>query len=244
VDAGRRWAIETFGEYGVHIRGRVAQLVREQHTAMVDSQDVSGHRSHAVYGLFWRGILEQFEALDNLPHATLIRPGKASYKIVVINGVALFPWRWGRTRVDELASATFATSDARVAMFDLDDVPLQGKLDVGMPDPDLTDVEKELAETVEAAINVDSVTTNKVVVVAISSSPMGLHAVSWGEARLAEGGHLEWAFSEDLADVAAPGPVGAVDSRKTFTTGELPKKELRHRSEPDQDSGIPASDDD
>jgi hypothetical protein len=129
-------------------------------------------------------------------------------------------------------------------MFDLDDVPLQGKLDVGMPDPDLTDVEKELAETVEAAINVDSVTTNKVVVVAISSSPMGLHAVSWGEARLAEGGHLEWAFSEDLADVAAPGPVGAVDSRKTFTTGELPKKELRHRSEPDQDSGIPASDDD
>lgn len=239
---GRRWAIETFGEFGALIRGRVAELVREQHTAMVDAQEASGHRSQAVYGLFWRGILEQFEALDNLPHATLIRPGKAPYKVVVINGVALFPWRWGSGRGDELASATFATSDARVAMFDLNEVPLQGKLDVAMPDPDLTDEERELAETVEAAVDDDSVTANKVVVVAISSSPMGLHAVSWGEVRLTQDGCLEWGFTEDLAAVPAPGPVGAVHSRKTFTTGEVPKKELHHRSEPDHGPGIPASD--
>lgn len=243
MDDGRRWAIETFGEYGVHIRGRVAELVRAQHAAMVSAQEVSGHRGQGVYGLFWRGILEQFEAFDNLPHATLIRPGKASYRIPVINGVALFPWRWGRGRGDELASATFATSDARLAMFELDDVPIQGKLDVAVLETNLTDEEKELAETVEAAINNDSVTTNRVVVVAISSSPMGLHAVSWGEARLTKAGRLEWSFTEDLAEVPASGPV-PVDGRRTFTTGEVPKKELRHQSEPDHGSGIPASDDD
>jgi len=96
VDQGRRWAIETFGTYGVHIRDLVPRLVREEHTASADAQDASGHRSKGVYGEFWRGILEKFEQFGKLPGATLIRPGQAPYNIPVMNGVALFPWRYGR----------------------------------------------------------------------------------------------------------------------------------------------------
>lgn len=244
MDEGRRWAIEMFGEYGVHIRGRVAELVREEHTGSVDAQEASGHRSQGVYGQFWHGILERFEEFGNLPHATLIRPGRAPYRIPVVNGVAIFAWRWGRGRDEDLASVPFATSDARMAMFDLGGGATQGKFDIGMPDPKLTQDEKELADAIEAAISDGSVTANKVVVVAISSSPMGLHKLSWGDALVTDVGHLDWRFTEDLSDVAAAGPVAVVDSGKSFTSGELPKKELRHQSEPDEGSGISASDDD
>ncbi|WP_237081332.1 hypothetical protein [Mycobacteroides abscessus] len=244
VDEGRQWAIETFGEYGVYIRGRVAELVQQQHVAMVDAQEASGHRSQGVYGLYWRGILELFEEFDSLPNAMLIRPGRAPYRIPVINGVALFAWRWGRARGDELASVPFATSDARLAMFELDDVATQGKFDVGMPDPGLTVEERELADTVEAAINDGSVTANKVVVVAISSSPMGIHDMSWGEASVTGDGRLQWGFAEDLAAVPISGLTGVSGSGKSFTGGELPERELRHRSEPDEGSGVPASQND
>ncbi|AGB22278.1 hypothetical protein Mycsm_01901 [Mycobacterium sp. JS623] len=244
MDEGRRWAIETFGEYGAYIRGRAAELVREEHSALVDAQEASGHRSQGVYGQFWHGILERFEEFDNLSHATLIRPGRAPYRIPVINGVALFAWRWGRARGEEMGSVPFATSDARLAMFELDGVATQGKFEIGMPDAGLSDEEKELAETIEAAMGDSSMTANKVVVVAISSSPMGLHEMSWGEARVTDDGRIAWGFTEDLEDVAAPTPITVVDSSKSFTAGELPKKELRHRSEPDEGSGLPASDDD
>lgn len=244
VDEGRRWAIETFGEFGVHIRARAAELVREEHAALMDAQEASGHRSQGVYGQFWHGILERFEEFDNLPHATLIRPGRAPYRIPVINGVALFAWRWSRARGVELASVPFVTSEARSAMFELDSVPTQGKFELGMPDTGLSDEEKELAETVEAAMADSLVTANKVVVVAISSSPMGLHEMRWGEATVTDDGYLRWGFAEDLRDVPAPGPVGVADGGKSFTSGEPPAKKLRLQSEPDGDSGIPASDDD
>lgn len=241
MDEGRRWAIETFGSQGVHIRERVAELVREEHAASADAQEASGHRSRGVYGEFWRGILERFEEFGSLPHATLLAPGRAPYKIPVVNGVALFPWRYGRTRDEDLASTPFVTSDARAAVFAMGRSVTQGELDLGIPGPGLTTEEQEFAEAVEAALS-DSLVT-KVVVVAVSSSPMGLHAMSWGGATFTSDGCLEWGFVEDLMEVVASGPVGVVDSGKTFTAGEPPSKVIRLQSEPADDSGVPASDD-
>jgi len=242
VDEGRRWAIETFGAHGVHIRGRVAELIREEHAASADAQEASGHRSRGVYGEFWRGILERFEDFGNLPHAALVRPGQAPYKIPVVNGVAIFPWRYGRTGGEDLVATPFVTSDARSAMFALGSGATQGELNLGLPGPGLTP-EEELADVFEAAMSEALVTTGKVVVVAISSSPMALHAMSWGEATSTSDGRLKWSFVEDLIEVAASGPAGAVDSRKTFTAGEPPTKVIRWQSEPDDSSGVPADDD-
>ena len=72
---------------------------------------------------------------------------------------------------------------------------------------------------------------------------MGLHAMSWGGATFTSDGCLEWGFVEDLMEVVASGPVGVVDSGKTFTAGEPPAKVIRLQSEPADDSGVPASDD-
>jgi hypothetical protein len=232
-----------FGWHGAHIRGRVAELIRKEHSASADAQEASGHRSRGVYGEFWRGILERFEEFGKLPHAALVRPGRAPYAVPVVNGVAIFPWRYGRTRDEDLATTPFVTSDARSAMFALGGGAAQGELNLGLPGPGLTPEEQELADMVEAAISDAQVTAGKAVVVAISSSPMALHAMSWGEATISNDGCLEWGFFEDLIEVAAAGPVGAVESRKTFTAGEPPMKVIRLQSDPDDSSGIPADDD-
>lgn len=243
MDEGRRWAIETFGSQGVHIRARVAELVREEHAASADAQDASGHRSRGVYGEFWRGILERFEEFGALPHATLLSPGRAPYKIPVVNGVALFPWRYGRSRDEDLAATPFVTSDARAAVFAMDRDITQAEFDLGIQGPGLTDEEREFAEAVEAAMTDSAVTANKVVVVAISSSPMGLHAMRWGDVTVSADGRLEWGFVEDLMVLPAAGPVGLVESGRTFAAGDPPTKDLRLQSEAVDESGVSASDD-
>lgn len=235
MDDGRRWAIETFGAQGVAIRERIPVLVREEHMASADAQDASGHRSQSVYGQFWRGILERFEEFGRASGNSLIRPGQAPYKIPVINGVALFPWRYGTGRDWDVDSGRFTTSDARVAMFDIKPGPVQGELGLGLPRPELTPEEQELADTVEKAISDSLVTARKLVVVAISSSALALHDLQWGEAGLTADGYLRWGFNEGLLTVQAT-LTAVADSASTFTTGEPPTKTIR-RQEGDENTG-------
>ena len=229
MDEGRRWAIETFGAQGVYIREQVPQLVRAEHVASTDAQEASGHRSLGVYGEFWRGILEKFEAFGNLPGATMFRPGEAPYRIPVINGVALFPWRYGKSRDGEFVSTPFSTSPAREAMFDLAGLELQAELDLGVRRPELSDEEQELADLVEKARESELVTSDKFVVVAIASSPSGLYEMRWGDVSLTGDGCLEFGFSESLLGVkstALPTPRAVPDEERTFTSGELPQKNI------------------
>jgi len=226
VDDGRRWAIETFGAPGVFIRDLVPQLVREEHTASADAQEASGHRSKGVYGEFWRGILEKFEQFGKLPGATLIRPGRAPYSIPVIHGVALFPWRYGRNRDGDLARTPFVTSEARAAMFDLSGLGTQLELNLGLPRPELTPEEQQLAEIVEAAMSDAHVTSGKLVVVAISSSVIGLHDMTWGDVTLNSDRCLEWGFRENLMGIKPAKPFAVPDEGKTFTSGEPPAKQI------------------
>ena len=241
MEDGRRWAIETFGTPGVYVRNLVPQLVSEEHTASADAQDASGHRSKGVYGEFWRGILEKFEQFGKLPGATLIRPGQAPYSIPVINGVALFPWRYSRNRDGDLATTRFVTSEARAAMFDLSDVVIQPELNLGLPRPELTAEEQELAEIVEAAMSDAQVTSGKLVVVAISSSVIGLHDMMWGDVGLNDDGRLDWGFRENLMGMKSAKPFAVPDEDKTFTSGEPPAKQIGLQDE-DEAAGDDPSD--
>lgn len=245
MDEGRRWAIETFGANGVYVREQVSLEVRAEHIASADAQEASGHRSLGVYGEFWRGILERFEAFGKLPGATLFRPGGAPYNIPVINGVALFPWRYGRSRDRELASTSFTTSPAREAMFDLGGLELQGEFDLGVRRPELTDEEQELVNLVEKARESEIVTSGKLVVVAISSSPSGLHEVRWGDVSLTSDGCLTFGFSESLPNLkaaAAPKPYAVPDGDRTFTSGDLPEKNIGLPGDEDEITSDDSSD--
>jgi hypothetical protein len=247
MDQGRRWAIETFGAHGVYIREQVPELVRAEHVASVDAQEASGHRSLGVYGEFWRGLLERFEAFGKLPDATMYRPGEAPYSIPGVRGVALFPWRYGKSRDGELASTPFSTSPAREAMFDLSGVELQAQLDLRVRRPELREEEQELADLVEMAREAEVVTSGKLVVVAISSSPSGLYGITWGDVSLTGEGCLEFGFSESLLNLkptTPPKPRALPDGERTFTSGDLPQKDVGLQGDEEKQATSDDSNDD
>lgn len=229
MDDGSRWALETFGKYGPRIRRDVADIVRAVHAASQDAQEASGNRSNAHYGLFYVGITERFEQFAALPGATLVRPGGAPYRVPVINGFALFPWRYAKKPDGDLQSTVFAKSDARVAVAELGSGAVQGEFDLGVPDPELTDQEQRFLETLRNAADDPVVTTGRLVVVAVCSSFRDLHSVEWGEVRLTDTGRLEWAgFRESLLSLAPARPV-STSPTGTFTTGEIPPRLPRTR---------------
>jgi hypothetical protein len=225
MDAGRRWALETFGTYGPMMRERIAQLVLDEHESSLDAQEASGHRSRSVYGEFWRGIFEKFEWFGDLPGATLVRPGGAPYKIPVVNGVAVFGWRYAKSRETDLANTPFATSPARVKAASLRPAGVQeALLELEVPDPQLTNEEQELVERLASVTADPLVTSSRMVLVAISSSVNGLFSVQWGEVQLTADGYVDWVdHHESLLSLQPTLPVSTSPTR-TFTSGEPPKK--------------------
>lgn len=232
MDQGARWAIEMFGELGIRIRERIPEMVRAEQEASADAQEASGHRSRGVFGQFWQGMLERFEEFASLPGVTLVRPGRAPYLIPVVNGVVLFPWRYGDGRQGPVTGVFFAKSDARAALFDLGPIPVQDELDLGTPAPGLSPDDVTLAALVrEAAHGGEAESARNVVVVAIACSTVGVQDTYWGEVRLTTDGCLEFMEGESLLRLAGTTPSAVADSTRTFLTGEPPQKGLRLQGE-------------
>lgn len=199
MDDGNRWALETFGERGGWIRREIPRLVGEEHEASQRAQEASDHRSTRVYGQFYDGIAERFETFGNLLGAQMVRPGRAPYRVPVVNGVALFPWRFSSGVDGRIQKTLFATSDARIALTELQPGPVQEMLDLGLPDPGLTDDERQFLAALHAAETDPAVTSGRLVLVAICSSVKGLHSLEWGCVVLVDGGRLDWdGFHESL----------------------------------------------
>ena len=109
MDEGRRWAIETFGANGVYVREQVSLEVRAEHIASADAQEASAHRSLGVYGEFWRGILERFEAFGKLPKetiASLLKPENKD-RLTAILTYHVVP---GRVYADQVVKTPSATT--------------------------------------------------------------------------------------------------------------------------------------
>lgn len=199
MDESRLWALQTFGEYGPHIRARLIEMVRAEHQASAAAQQASGHRSTGVYGEFWRGILERFEEFGDLPGSTLVRPTGAPYRVPVVNGIALFPWRFADIPGTDQSAFVFTTSDARAVLTDLPPLPVQEVLDFALPDTGLEDEDIGILLALREVTRHPAVVSGRLVLVAIASSVTGLHALTWGEVILGTGGHLHWhGPTEDL----------------------------------------------
>ena len=221
---GRTWALTTFGQHGAWIRSTVLEKVLEEHASAANAQNASGHQSTTIYGQFYIGIAERFQAFGReLSNVAEIRPGGAPYKVPVIGGVVLFPWRYSGKPEDRIESTAFETSEARVAVIHLGPQPVQGTLDFGLPDPGLMD--HELALVAEIARNPAAVSATSLVLVAIRSSVDALHAVEWGDVKPTADGHLTWGdFHEDLLNASDLRPAPPTDPDYTFTSGPIPPK--------------------
>jgi hypothetical protein len=224
MDPGRQWAMEILGTYGPYIRDQIAEMVKTEHEASVDAQEASGHRSRSVYGQFWRGLIEKFEVFGELPGATLVRPGEAPYKIPVVNGVVVFPWRYAKNRETDFAVTRFGTSEARLAVATLRRPLVQGALDLDVPDPGLDEEERRMLAAIQEIADDPVVSCKRMVLVAISSSVSGLFSVLWGEANLTSVGFVEWVGTPESLLMLQPSRPASTSPTATFTDGVPPKK--------------------
>ncbi|VBA53006.1 hypothetical protein LAUMK191_02637 [Mycobacterium attenuatum] len=115
----RTRCLELFGADGPLIRDQIPDLFANLHARMADAQEVSGQISRGVYGQIWRGAFEELQkAFGHLQGATMFAPQGANYRVVMVNGVAIFAWRYSLGHASSADTARFATSGARLALFE------------------------------------------------------------------------------------------------------------------------------
>lgn len=224
---GRTRSLELFGADGPKIREQIPRIFADLHSRMADAQQVSGQISRGVYGQIWRGAFEDLQkSFGGLQGATLFTPEGANYRVVIVNGVAIFAWRYSVDHASSAETARFATSGARLALVEQPRPELTQELDFEIERPHLTDEDVELlsgrAENL-AQVMADAKAT---VVVAYASSVDGLHALEWGlVSHIDKEGYLHWDdFHEnfDLDDRQ----LAMVESHEIgeFASGEVPPR--------------------
>lgn len=97
------WARERFGPAASKLMLAIPAAIERAHERAVGSYDAGGHSTHDDYGTIWLKAHEELvrHVCDAILEAHVIRPGKsrkARYFLPVVNGVALYPWRYGRDR--------------------------------------------------------------------------------------------------------------------------------------------------
>jgi hypothetical protein len=181
---------------------------------MAEAQASSNSESHVVYGAIWRRTLDEFARVipREIPGVTVVKPERASYKIVKVGGVALYPWRYARDLTVDPGTARLGNPppDTRAAIFVDEDLGHeQLVLDLAAFEPDSAGVprpEEEL-EAAEAVVAELADGAAAVVAVQYASSPSALLRVRWCDAVLRSDGTIASLFAEDL-DLPVD-PIGA-----------------------------------
>lgn len=227
IEDGRTRSLELFGADGPLIRERIPGIFADLHSRMADAQQVSGQVSRGVYGQIWRGAFEDLQkAFGGLQGAALFTPEGANYRVVIVNGVALFAWRYSLDHASSAETARFATSSARLALVEQPRPELTQELDFEVERPHLTDDDIEVlkgrAENL-AQVMADAVAT---VVIAYASSVDGLHALEWGIVKhIDKEGYLHWGEFHEKFDVDDK-QLAIVETHEVgeFASGDVPSR--------------------
>lgn len=227
TDDGRTRSLELFGADGPLIREKIPGIFADLHSRMADAQQVSGQISRGVYGQIWRGAFEDLQkAFGGLQGASLFTPEGANYRVVIVNGVALFAWRYSLDHASSAETARFATSGARLALVEQPRPELTQELDFEIERSHLTDDDAEVlkgrAENL-AQVMADAKAT---VVIAYASSVDGLHALEWGlVSHIDMEGYLHWGDFHEKFDVD-DSQLAIVETHDVgdFAAGEVPSR--------------------
>jgi hypothetical protein len=235
---GRAWLLERFGTDGAPLRTGLPAMLLRRHLGMADAQERAPMRAHAVYGQIWRAVHDGMEEdFGSLPSAQLYRPPSAPYKIMIVNGTALFPWRFAHDAVTELDQASLGAHVSPTRQLVLAGVAVPDMLPfVGPPADDPDDDAVGEIERYRAAFR-EVAAAHPVVVVAYASNPVALLSAYWGDVRqLRADGTLDWGWREqfDLTQPIPPGRHLSVvrddDGRPSFTSSPLQTPAIRPRS--------------
>lgn len=254
------WAVDQFGDAAGEVAGHVVRgLIRGQRGARLvqAAARAEGATDNYAFGSMWNTryqvIVEQFELAD-LPGYEVIKPKGASYRLVVVNGRVIIPFRHatsmnkpvGQTKLGSLIPRRLARDSGVLPERTLFD-DLDSGIDVadGVESPTVGEVAAEAR-----ALNL------KVVYVAYVANADSdeIQAAWWGTpASLEDDGSMVW-FPEQLdlsiaaevtARVAGPtlGVVGVGVNSPGFAQGDEPALDVTARPRRDDLPGSEAEPD-
>ena len=233
--------IERFGTHGSRLRTEIPALLQYCHRGMADAQERAPLRSQAVYGQIWRSVHDALEEdFRSLTTAQFYRPPSAPYKVLVVNGTALFPWRYAHDAVTKVDDASFGLDVSPTRKMILAGVAVPDLLPLGdLPPSDLPAEEAEEIERHRAAFR-ETAAEHPVVVIAYASNPAALLTAIWGDImQLRADGTLEWGWREHM-DVNQPTPPGyrvasvRDNDRSSFSSAPLQTPAITARPRPSE----------
>ena len=199
---------------------------------MADAQEVSGQISRGVYGQIWRGAFEELQkAFGHLQGAAMFTPEGANYRVVIVNGVAIFAWRYSLDHASSADTARFATSGARLALFEQTRPELPRELDFEIERSHLSDEDFEFLNGRAANLAQVLADAKSTVVIAYASSVDGLHSLEWGLAsHIDKQGYLHWGDFHEKLNVGE-GQLVVVGTHEPgdFASGDVPPRVIELR---------------
>lgn len=126
------WSRTVLGEVGPYVRLRSPQVLLATHGRYVANQVALDLDTNDPYGLIWLGLPKALvEAFEEVAGVQMHRPKRGRYRLPVINGVPVIPWRYAKDSTTDVDGIPFGqpVSAPRRAMFG--DLELQPELPLG-----------------------------------------------------------------------------------------------------------------
>jgi hypothetical protein len=236
-------ARNVLGAEGPHVRAVVPQILLGAHDVVATEHVALGLVSEDAYGLMWLKLPQVLvEKLGQVDGARIVRPHRSRIRYVVINGVPVVAWRYGKRSTTDIDRAVFGVSDTRRSLFrgqeshpELDFDWGRGRFGEKVLD-ELTDEDRAEVAALCADIRSLSEDGRMIAVLAYASSPAGVHRAYFGYAELSEDGALDWLYRENIDTSARiPGVAGVPAPRtpqsdtETFDSGPIATPTLRPR---------------
>jgi hypothetical protein len=189
----------------------------------------------------WLGVPQALvDEFKDLAGVQLHRPKRANYRLPLINGVPLIPWRYAKDSKTKVDSVPFGhpVSDTRRSLFE--EIELQAELpfgEAGLGDALIAELTpRQRLELGSYGQDIKALAGGQLVaVLAYASNPDALLRCYVGYAELGAHDLLQWRYREEfeLSSIERPvlrGVAGPASSRPTFDAGPLETPTLRPRS--------------
>jgi hypothetical protein len=236
-----RWAVEQFGDAAVDVARHVVRgLMRGQRAArnVQQAARVEGATGNHSFGSMWNTryqvIVEQFELAD-LPGYEVIKPKGASYRLAVVNGRVLIPFRHATSMNRPIGQARLGSMIPRRIARGSGVLPERTLFD----EPDaITTNPEDLPTTGEVAADARALNLTVVYIGYVANADSDeIQAAWWGTPiSLEDNGSMVWspeqldmAIADERTGLRA---VGTVTDMPGFAQGDAPELDVtpRHRN--------------
>lgn len=237
---GLAWSRQVLGESGPYVRSAVMRVLAATHETYAAQHLRNDLGSADDYGLMWLAVPRALvQELAGIAGVQVHRPKGTRYRVPVVNGVPLVPWRYAKDRSTAITDVPFGSpvSEARRSLFGLE---IQLELELGVTGlGDAVVAKLPAGEQQQLARYLQSIRElaqegRRIAVLGYASTPDALLRAHLGYADLGAEDHLVWAFREELSVPAASGATTSTIRASAlgddaFDAGPVGKPVLRPR---------------